>query len=350
MLFKSRDRQPALTPDIFRRPRQYGFRQKLGAFALGVAALFTAETAVAYITDPPDAPSVHVLDPDIIRSENPQDTARFRADNPEIVDQCKAAEFYTIDFSGTAMEISHYSASLKKPLVESMGGCALYFWYGHEYDPERSAQVIADYIDELTPDGERRDVIFFGTSFGGIAAEDIASQPAIRESEAIDLKAIMMEATPVDMQDVTEQIVGLPASVARDLPEYPIFGRILPGISNLIGQFERNDVHSWRAFYDTYLNTIKVRPPLARGQIYKIKEGMVSYRNDVPLYYFASPDSDNVVNVAQASSRMAEMVSDAPVRIFDITGMGHAGSWLHFLYPLLEEDLKESIVEARSRE
>ena len=312
---------------------------------LASAAILGLDAARSWAVDPPDAPTTSVVDHSITWALYPERTARTTAVDPALVEQCRESRFVVLTFSGTGMTGSQYQANMIQDLVERLGGCVMYHWYGRTYDAEASARSVADAIATVTPTGQRKPVVFLGASFGGIAAEDIASQPVVVDSPVIDLRRIIMIATPVDMNDVLTDVFGVPVPWIKDVPVgIPRFGGLVVLANAVNGQRQRGqflDAAEWRS---TFVNAAKTRPVLMWSELERIRKGMLVVRSDVPVDYLGSPDSDLTVDTDHAYARIDNLII-AETRYFTIAQGGHDEGWLLSmadkynakLAPILEE-------------
>jgi len=319
-----------------RRPARARFaRHWLGFVALAVAGAVVASATIlwldatrAWAIDPLDAPTTSVVDHSITWSQYPERTARTTAVDPGLVEQCRESRFVVITISGTGMTGSQYQANMIQSLVESLGGCVMFHWYGHTYDAVASARSVADAVESVTPSGQRKPVVLLGASFGGIAAEDIASQPVIADSPVIDLRKIIMIATPVDMNDVLQDVFGIPVPWIKDVPlDIPHFGGLVVLANAVNGQRQRGrllDPAEWR---ETFVNAAKTRPVLMWSELERIRRGMLTVRADIPVDYIGSPDSDVTVDTDHAYARIDNLII-AQTRYVTIAQGGHDEGWL----------------------
>lgn len=319
-----------------RRPAQIRFARHWLRFAamtvagtlLASAAILTLDAVRAWDVDPRDAPTTSVVDHAITWALYPERTARTTAVDPALVQQCRESHFVVVTFSGTGMTGSQYQANMIQSIVEDLGGCVMYHWYGHTYDAEASARSVADAITTVTPDGERKPVVFLGASFGGIAAEDIASQPVVADSPVIDLRKIIMIATPVDMNDVLQDVFGVPVPWIKDVPVgIPHFGGLVVLANAVNGQRQRGQLFNAMQWRETFINAAKTRPVLMWSELERIRKGMLLVRADVPVDYIGSPDSDFTVDTDHAYARVDNLII-ARTRYFTIAEGGHDEGWL----------------------
>jgi hypothetical protein len=278
---------------------------------------------------PPAAPQVHVFDPTIVWPEDawidPQELAQSQPVDPFLTKACQEASFYVIHLSGTGLETSHYAAGLMDDVVRPLNGCSLYLWYGDNYDAEGNAEAVAEAISWLNPGGEAKPVILAGASFGGIAAEAIAANPAIQNSPHLHVAGIIMESTPLDLSDVrSEGVFGELTHLGAELvdPENPS-GDYLPVIASNLLALGGGEIN-WE---DTWRNITRTWPQLMWTQVAGIRAGMTSTRQDLPVVYVSSA-ADNVVSVDQAEQRIRETLGD--VTSYRLSEpVPHAGCWLH---------------------
>ncbi len=319
-----------------RRPGRVRFAHHwLRFLALAVAGSVAASAAIlgldaerSWAIDPRDAPTTSVVDHAITWALYPERTARTTAVDPILVEACRESHFVVITFSGTGLTGSQYQANMIQNLVEELGGCVMYHWYGRSYDAGASARSVADAVQSVTPSGQRKPVVFLGASFGGIAAEDIASQPAVADSPVIDLRRIIMIATPVDMNDVLADVFGIPVPWIKDVPlDIPHFGGLVVLANAVNGQRQRGQLLDAAQWQETFINAAKTRPVLMWSELERIRKGMLTVRTDVPVDYLGSPDSDPTVDTDHAYARIENLII-APTRYFTISQGGHDEGWL----------------------
>lgn len=293
-----------------------------------VAVALALDAVVTYAQDPADPPTTDIVDHAVTWARNPEEMARQVEVEASLVERCRDSSFVVVTFSGTGMEDSHYQANMIQGLVENLGGCVMYHWYGHVYDARASALSVATAIADVTRPGGRKDVVFLGASFGGIAAEDVAADPVISRSTIIHLRRVIMIATPVDLEDVIQDVFGVPVSAIRDVPvELPRFGRLVVLANAINGQRQRGqlgDAHEWQ---DTFINAAKTRAPLTWSELQRLREGMVVVDPDVPVDYLASPRTDTTVDTDRAYGRVDALIR-AQTRYVIIEGGGHDRGWL----------------------
>lgn len=298
------------------------------AFLAAFILLLSADAARTLALDPPDPPTTSVVNHDITWARNPEEKARQVEIDESLMRHCRESSFVVVTFSGTGMEDSHYQANMIQKLVEDLGGCIMYHWYGHIYDAQASARSVANAIADVTTSGKPKQVVFLGASFGGIAAEDVASDPAIRDSELIEVRKIIMIATPVDMNDVIQDVFGVPVPSIKDLPvRIPPFGGLVVLANAINGQRQRGqltDADEWR---NTFVNAEKTRAVLMRSELQRIRRGMLLVRRDVPVDYLAAPQTDHTVNTDSAFQRI-DSVIEAETRYLTVPGGGHDRGWL----------------------
>lgn len=299
----------------------------LAGLMAGSASILGIDAAYSKAIDTPDAPTTSVIDHDITWTPDPESEAKLRPVNPELIEKCRQSKFVVINFSGTGMETSHYAANILQNLVEELGGCSMYHWYGHVYDPKASAQSVESAVESVTPAGEKKQVVFIGASFGGIAVEDIALEPAVKNSDTINLKRIIMLMTPMDMNDVTDTFFGVPVTWLKDVP-VPEFGGLVVLGNAIKGQAQREQLSDWNEWNNTFINAAKTRPVLMRSELERIQRGLRKVRPDVAVSYVASPDSDPTVNDWQACQRLAELFDDNSVSYVELKQAGHDKGWI----------------------
>ena len=300
----------------------------LAGLVCSLSALLTVDAARSIALDSPDRPTTTVVDHSISYATYPERAARIHAVDPILVEQCRQSDFVVISFSGTGIETSQYQANVIQPAVEDLGGCVMYHWYGHSYDTASSARSVADAIEQVTPDGERKRVVFLGASFGGIAAEDIASEPVVADSRVIDLVRIIMIATPVDMNDVLQDVFGVPVPLIKDIPVgIPRFGGLVVLGNAINGQRQRGELGEPTEWKNTFTNAAKTRPVLLWSELERLRKGMAWIRSDVRVDYLGSPDSELIIDTDKAYARVESLVV-AETRYFRLHDGGHDMGWL----------------------
>lgn len=319
------------SPEIKKR-NSYKWKIKFGGAVLagltaGMGLILGIDAERSKAIDTPDAPTTSVIDHDITWTPDPEAEAKLRPVNPELIEKCRESKFVVINFSGTGMETSHYGANVIQNLVEDLGGCNMYHWYGHIYDPEASAKSVESAIESVTPEGQKKSVVFIGASFGGIAAEDIALEPTVKNSDTIELKRIIMLMTPMDMNDVTDTVFGIPVTWLKDLP-VPEFGELTVLGNAIKGQAQREQLFDLNEWNNTFINAAKTRPILMRSELQRIQQGLRRVRPDVSVSYVASPDSDPTVNDWQACQRLAGLFNQGTVSYVELKDAGHDMGWV----------------------
>lgn len=336
-----------------RERRKHPVRNRLlslGGVAAG--AVMSVTGAGVAVTDsvppPPDKPVVRVFDPSIVWTDNPQVTASRQADNLELKQECMNSKFLTIDFSGTGMETSHYSAGLKNASIKKLGGCSLYLWYGQKYDNDANVEAIETAVEELTLPGQSKKVIFRAASFGGIAAEAAAAHPTIKDSKVIDLAGIIMEDSPHDMEDVEYSILGVPF---REIAKYINFAELPYFIEHnhlgvvaaaVKGQNDMGKIGNQTEWGYTWNNIKKTWPPLMWSELAGIDRGMVDYNPAVPVVYMQS-NIDDTVNGTQAIAKIQQAIPKLRVvhLAYEGLAMKHAPSWLSEAQPYSSSSYEE---------
>jgi hypothetical protein len=311
----------------------------------GTTAILALDTVRSAALDPPDPPTTSVVDHAITWTVDPERVARTTQVDPGLVERCRASNFVVITFSGTGMADSQYQANMIQTYVEDLGGCVMYHWYGHTYDAAASARSVASAVAAVTPSGQRKPVVFLGASFGGIAAEDIASLPAVAESPVIELRKIIMIATPVDLDDVIQDVFGVPVPWIRDIPlDIPRFGDLVVLGNAINGQRQRNELLDPVEWRQTFINAAKTRPVLMWSELQRIRSGMRTVRADVPVDYLGSPDSDGTVDTDRAYERVDGLIQ-AKTRYFTVPGGGHDEGWLLSMADRYNEHLAPILAE-----
>lgn len=310
-----------------------------------LSAVLALDTVRSEALDPSDPPTTGVVDHSITWALYPERTARSIAVDPVLVEQCRASNFVVVTLSGTGMADSQYQANMIQRFVEDLGGCVMYHWYGHSYDAYASALSVERAVAAVTPSGERKPVVLLGASFGGIAAEDIASQPVVVESPVIELRKIIMIATPVDMNDVVQDVFGVPVPWIKDVPlGIPRFGGLVVLGNAINGQRQRDQLLDPFEWKETFINAAKTRPVLMWSQLERIRKGMLMVRPDVPVDYLGSPDSDFTVDTDHAYERLDNLIM-APTRYITIDNGGHDQGWLLSMADRYNEKLAPILAE-----
>lgn len=299
----------------------------VGGLFAGVNAILGLDAARSEAIESHDAPTTSVLDHNITWTPNPEKEAKTRSVDPDLIEKCRESEFVVINLSGTGMETSHYAANMIQNIVEGLGGCSMYHWYGYTYDPEASAESIEKAVESVTPEGQRKQVILIGASFGGIAAEDIATQPAVEDSKVMDIRRIIMVQTPMDMSDVTDNVFGVPVAWIKNAP-IPEFGGIVTLGNAIKGQFSRGEIFNTAEWNNTFINAAKTKPGLMRSELLRIQQGLQKVNPDISVDYVASPDSDPTVDDWRACQRLAALLGGEKVSYVEIQGGGHDEGWL----------------------
>jgi hypothetical protein len=293
-----------------------------------LSALLAVDTARSIALDSPDPPSTSLMDHAITYATYSEREAKVRAVEPSLVEQCRQSNFVVVTFSGTGMEESHYQGNVIQRPVEDLGGCVLYHWYGHTYDAAASARSVAHAIGEVTPDGQRKQVVFLGASFGGIAAEDVATAPAVANSPVIDLVRIIMIATPMDMNDVLQDVFGVPVPLIKDVAVgIPRFGGLVVLGNAINGQRQRGQLGDPIEWRNTFANAAKTRPALLWSELERLRQGLVRVQPDVRVDYLGSPDSEQTVDTDKAYARIKSIVI-AETRYVRMQDAGHDLGWL----------------------
>ena len=306
-------------------------RTALGAFAglvCSLSGLLVLDAERSFALDSPGQPTTSVVDHSITYATYPEREAETHSVDAPLVDQCRASHFVVVTFSGTGMEASQYQANVIQRPVEDLGGCVMYHWYGHSYDAAASARSVADAIASVTPEGQRKRVVFLGASFGGIAAEDIATDPAVADSKVIDLERIIMIATPMDMNDVLQDVFGVPVVLIKDIPlGIPRFGGLVVLGNAINGQRQRGQLGDPVEWRNTFANAAKTRPVLLWSELERLRKGLLRVQPDVRVDYLGSPDSELTVDTDKAYARIESIVI-AETRYVRIHDGGHDMGWL----------------------
>lgn len=300
----------------------------LAGLVCSLSALLAVDAERSIALDSPDQPTTSVVDHSITYATYSEREARTHAVDATLVDQCRASHFVVVTFSGTGMEASQYQANVIQRPIEDLGGCVMYHWYGHTYDAAASAQSVADAIERVTPDGQRKRVVFLGASFGGIAAEDIATEPVVADSRVIDLVRIIMIATPVDMNDVLQDVFGVPVPLIKNIPVgIPRFGGLVVLGNAINGQRQRGQLGDPAEWKNTFTNAAKTLPVLLWSELERLRKGLLRVRPEVRVDYLGSPDSELTVDTDKAYARIESIVI-AETRYVRLHDGGHDMGWL----------------------
>lgn len=296
--------------------------------ALGLTAILALDAARSLALDTPQAPTTSVLDHSITWATYPQREANVRKPDPALLEKCRDRQFVVVVFSGTGMEESHYQGNMIQRFIEELDGCVMYHWYGSSYDAAASARSVAEALRAMAPSGEKKAVVFLGASFGGIAAEDVASDPIIQHSPVVDLRRIVMIATPVDMNDVIQDVFGVPVPIIKNLRvNIPRFGGLVVLANAINGQRQRGQLGDALEWKKTFINAAKTRPGLVWSELERIRRGMLKVRTDIPVDYLGSPDSEMTVDTDQAYERIDNVIM-AETRYIIVQDGGHDTGWL----------------------
>ncbi|MGB2786761.1 MAG: alpha/beta hydrolase [Candidatus Saccharimonadaceae bacterium] len=288
---------------------------KIGATGISLATFsYLSILGIERATDPPDKPSIHWV-----------------SDRTT----CENSDFIVIHNSGTGKETGEHVATNNRKLIESFGGCVMYLVYGYTYQPKESAEVLSSTISSFAKNGEKRKLILVGSSFGGIAWEEIAMHPAVRNSPFIDIIAIVMESAPTSMKDVKGDILGFPASDVANL-RIPII-RPFVLANNLFDIVDRKEEINFLTVKNAAINAAETRPQLVDSQLARTIHGLGpdEIRPDIRIFYVHSPETDDMINTVQALATLRRMTK-ASITELAIEGAGHATSWLDFKYPKTE--------------
>jgi len=300
----------------------------LAGLVCSLSGLLALDAARSIALDSPDQPTTSVVDHSITYATYPEREATTRVVDAALVEQCRASHFVVVTFSGTGMEASQYQANVIQRPIEDLGGCVMYHWYGHSYDAAASATSVARAIAEVTPDGQRKRVVFLGASFGGIAAEDIAVEPVVADSKIIDLERIIMIATPMDMNDVLQDVFGVPVPLIKDIPvSIPRFGGLVVLGNAINGQGQRGQLLDPAEWRNTFTNAAKTRPVLLWTELERLRKGLLRVQPDIRVDYLGSPDSELTVDTDKAYARIESIVI-AETRYIRLHDGGHDMGWL----------------------
>lgn len=330
--------------------------RRLGAAATGTLMLFGLDIVATEVTEPKDPPTVHVVDTRITGSFLPQVTARERPDDPEIEKQYVGSDFIMIFLSGTGMEISEINAAIYDETLQEIGGRAAYLWYGHTYDAAKSAQAVVDFVEKVTPAGETKKIILYGTSFGGMAAKDIVSQPVFQAEDTIKLLGIFVEGSPANSGSVRGEVAGLPVSDIMEIaPFIPPLGRSAIWAIYGAQQIARGDAFNLQQGFYSWHTALKTRPGLARSQLERIRQGI----DVIPLsaggnkgdaatrLIFIAPRLDPDVDTLQAYEEYNKR-SDIEGSYTEVDDDTHAGSWHINRAPVYRDAIRVGVSELLS--
>ena len=165
----------------------------------------------------------------------------------------------------------------------------------------------------------------------------------------IELRKIIMIATPVDMNDVVQDVFGVPVPWIKDVPlSVPRFGGLVVLGNAINGQRQRGallDPAEWR---ETFINAAKTRSVLMWSEVERLRKGMLVVRPDVPVDYLGSPDSDLTVDTSHAYERVDNLII-AKTRFIAIPGGGHDEGWLLAMADRYNEKLQPILAELFGR-
>lgn len=333
------------------REHSFGWKKRIALGLAGTALWGVTVNGLANdisrANNPHDGPTTSVVDAAITTAQNPEEAAKQMEVRKEFIEQCRESHFVIVIFSGTGMETSHYTANMIQDLVQKMGGCVMYHWYGSSYNAKASSESVAEAIDDVTPPGEKKEVGFIGESFGGIAAEDISMEPAIADSKIIELRTAMMIETPVDLSDATETLFGVPLAWLKDLP-IPEFNDLTMLLNSFNGQYLRNELGVQKAYDDSIINAAKTSPQLTHDEVERIQQGMRINPN-LPIVYIGSSDSTRTVDHKKAYDRIDAMTNAKTAYIL-IHGADHDEIWLVTVYPQYIPALVDALTSTFGKE
>lgn len=299
-----------------------------GVMALGFS-FPVVDAGLTYAFDPPDKASAHILEGD----------EQFCADSDTAV----------VYDDGTGLETDRWAAIMNHDLVRSIGGCSIFMKFGQRYDgPEDTARAFMEIIRSITPPGKKKKVILSGPSLGGMIWEEIISLQSVRAADYIDLKGVIMEASPTAMADVKEDVFGIPVQSIK-MPDVVPFGKGAVFFNNLNEQRERGDVANMSSYYDTWVNSLITRPQLTATELQRLRKGGFPIRDDVDIWYIQSPDSDPTVMTEQALVSLRK-ITKATITDLAIKGGGHAAMWLNFRYVAYKEAYRTALTESLADE
>lgn len=291
----------------------------------GVALLLpAADAGLTYVLDPPDKASAHILEGD--------------------EDDCLNSKFAMAYDDPTGLETDQWAAAINHDLVKRLGGCSIYMKYGQRLNIDDTARAFTDMIRSITPPGQKKKVILSGPSLGGMIWEEVISQQSVMMADYIDLEGIVMEASPTGMPDVKEDVLGVPVKEIH-LPDVVPFGKGAVFLNNLNEQRKRGDALKLKSYYDTWVNTGLTRPQLTVTELELLRKGDFPIRNDVPIWYIQSPDSDPTIMTEQALVTLRK-ITKATITDLAISGGGHAAMWLNVTYLKYKEAYEKAVTES----
>jgi len=300
----------------------------LAGTALWAGGVNELANQISRANDPHEGPSVELvhylnLPPGVAPTKT-----EMGEPEPDYMEQAKKSKFVFVIFSGTGMETSQYTGVVLNKTIEDLGGVILFCHYGSLYEKHGLAESVKEAVRKITPEGEVKTVIFLGQSFGGIAAEDVSQEPAIQEADFMKVEKSIMVETPMDLEDTTETILGIPIAWFKDM-EVPDFNGLTTLANAINGQYLRGQLGMPEEWNNTFINAAKTSPELMHSDVVRIQEGMRKVNPNVSVDYIGSSDSKNTVNHKQAYERLKAMAGpNVTITYKGISGVDHDEIWL----------------------
>lgn len=152
-------------------------------------------------------------------------------------EQCRNRLFYAVYLSGTGLQTAFYEARKNDEEVKKYDACSLFVTYGTRYSPDSIADRLVENLESVVDDDREAKVLFIGNSFGGIAAEHIASSFRTRLSR-VRISGIVFDSTPGSAACVKEPARAL---VDAATPRFSL-GKAAVYLNNQAGLWQRGQV------------------------------------------------------------------------------------------------------------
>lgn len=137
-----------------------------------------------------------------------------------------------------------------------------------------------------------------------------------------------MIATPMDMNDVLQDVFGVPVPLIKDIPlGIRRFGGLVVLGKAINGQGQRGQLGDPVEWRNTFTNAAKTRPALLWSEIERLRKGLLRVQPDVRVVYLGSPDSELTVDTDKAYARIESIVI-AETRYIRVHDGGHDMGWL----------------------
>ncbi len=340
--------------------RKVGEVALCGSLAISAGSCVTimlGHVAAEQVPLPPPHAVVRPFDPDVIpKTGDPMISIKTKTDSPDIIKQCKDSKFISIFLSGTGFESSFYSASVHNKTTKDLGGCAAYLIYGQRYDNDDVAKAIDDFGESMSNPGERKPVMLWGSSFGGIAAINAAS--SLESNKNIEIKTIVAESSPLDESDIVSQppfvSLGNIAKIgtSENTPDVIRNNQIPIGMTSAYDFIRKGNITDKTEIKNTIENIMKTYTPLVLSELKGISDGADTTNLDqgIKVVYLKDfLDNDPVINVGQVTKKIKNQFPNnqiIPVMI-GADQVKHAPSWLGYpqfnvVYSKLVEEMLES--------